>query len=149
MVIHNYDFTHIKMIRFHNTLTMISDIEAKYSLRFHLGHIPSKETSLLSCEEIRNDGIFDVYVPDVPRTTVKWTDTIKKQLSMILEVAQKYHLDYISIIVGGNARQEVAAIALHQALREFTGVMYMIEFCMPDQDTRVIYERTISPLYRS
>jgi len=149
MVIHNYDFTNIKMIRFHNTLTMISNIEPEYSLRFYLGHIPSKETSLLSCEEIRKDNIIDVYIPDVPTTTMKWTDTIKKQLSMMLEIAQKYHADYISIVVGGNARNEVAAIALHQALRDFTGVMHMIEFCMPDQDTRVIYERTISPLYRS
>jgi len=29
------------------------------------------------------------------------------------------------------------------------GVMYMIEFCMPDEETRKAYEATIPPIYRS
>jgi hypothetical protein len=90
-----------------------------------------------------------VYVPDVPTTTPRWTNTIKQQLRMMCQVAQKYHTDYISIIVDGTAKNMLAAIAIHQMLRDQTGVMYMIEFCMPDAETREVYERTISPIYRS
>jgi len=66
-----------------------------------------------------------------------------------MQVAQKYHTDYISILVDGTAKNEVAAIAIHQMFRDSVGVMYMIEFCMPDQETRTIYERTIPPIYKS
>ena len=149
MVIHNYDFMHISMIRFNNTLVMLSDQSPKHTLTFHLGHQVPADTSLLSCEEVRAGDKIDVYVPDVPTTAPRWTNTIKQQLRMMCQVAQKYHIDYISIIVDGTARQEVAAIAIHQMLRDQVGVMYMIEFCMPDQETREVYERTVSPIYRS
>ena len=149
MVIHNYDFTHMKMIRFNNTLTTISnsDIGPNYTLVFHLG--ATKDIPLLSCEEIRKDGFYHIYIPDVPTSTTHWTNTIKKQFSMMLQIAHAYNTDYMSIMVDGTAKKEVAAIAIHQALRDFIGVMYTIEFCMPDQETRKIYERTISPIYRS
>jgi hypothetical protein len=79
-----------------------------------------------------------------------WTSTIKKQFSMMLQIAQTYSSDYMTIVIGGTAEKEVAAIALHQALREVIGAMYMIEFCVgEDKDIREIYERTISPIYRS
>jgi len=147
MVIHNYDFTHMKMIRFHNTLTTISSAPT-YKLIFHLG--TNKDIPLLSCEEERKDGVYHMYLPDVPTTTDKWTVTIKKQLSLMLQIAQTYSSDYVSIIVGGTAKKEVAAIAFHQALREVIGAMYMIEFCVgEDKIIREIYERTISPIYRS
>ena len=149
MVIYNYDFTHISMIRFNNTLVMLSDHAPKYTLTFHLGHQASADTSLLSCEEVKAGDKIDVYVPDVPTTTPRWTNTIKQQLRMMCQVAQKYHTDYISIIVDGTAKNMLAAIAIHQMLRDQTGVMYMIEFCMPDAETREVYERTISPIYRS
>ena len=149
MVIHNYDFTHISMIRFNNTLVMLSDNSPKYTLTFHLGHQVSADTSLLSCEEVKAGDKIDVYVPDVPTTTPRWTNTIKTQFRMIWQVAKKYHIDYISIIVNGTARKEAAAIAIHQTIRDQVGVMYMIEFCMPDQETRTIYERTIPPIYKS
>ena len=149
MVIHNYDFTHIKMIRFHNTLTTISNYELgpKNTLVFHLG--TTRDIPLLSCEEERKDGFYHIYIPDVPTSTERWTNIIKKQFSMMLQIAHTYNTDFISIVVDGTAKKEVAAIALHQALRDFIGVMYLIEFCMPDQETREIYERTISPIYRS
>jgi hypothetical protein len=149
MVIHNYDFTHISMIRFNNTLIILSDDSPKYTLTFHLGHQVSADTSLLSCEEVKAGDKIDVYVPDVPATTPRWTNTIKTQLRMMMQVAQKYHTDYISITVNGTAKNEAAAIAIHQMLRDQVGVMYMIEFCMPDQETRTIYERTIPPIYKS
>lgn len=149
MVIHNYDFTHISMIRFNNTLVILSDDSPKYTLTFHLGHQVSADTSLLSCEEVKAGDKIDVYVPDVPATTPRWTNTIKTQLRMMMQVAQKYHTDYISIIVNGTAKNEAAAIAIHQMLRDQVGVMYMIDFCMPDQETRTIYERTIPPIYKS
>ena len=137
------------MIRFNNTLVILSDDSPKYTLTFHLGHQVSADTSLLSCEEVKAGDKIDVYVPDVPATTPRWTNTIKTQLRMMMQVAQKYHTDYISIIVGGTACKEAAAIAIHQMLRDQVGVMYMIEFCMPDQETRTIYERTIPPIYKS
>jgi hypothetical protein len=149
MVIYNYDFTHIAMIRFNNTLVMLSDQSPKYNLVVHLGHKVSADTSLLSCEEIKAGDKIDVYVPDVPITEPRWTNTIKTQMRMIMQVAQKYHTDYMSILVDGNAKNEVAAIAIHQMLRDNVGVMYMIEFCMPDQETREVYERTIPPIYKS
>ena len=149
MVIHNYDFTHINMIRFNNTLVMISDNSPKYNLVFHLGHTAAVDTNLLSCEEVKAGDKIDVYVPDVPTTTPRWTNTIKEQIRMMYQVAQKYHTDYISIIVGGTACKEVAAIAIHQMLRDQVGVMYMIEFCMPDDETRRAYEATIPPIYKS
>jgi len=147
MVIHNYDFTHIKMIRFHNTLTTISDFEPNYKLVFHLG--TTRDIPLLSCEEEIKDGVYHIYLPDVPTSTEKWSTVIKKQFSMILQIAQAYSSDYVSIMVGGTARKESAAIALHQSIREFIGAMYLIEFCMPDPETRKAYERTVSPIYRS
>lgn len=147
MVIHNYDFTHMKMIRFHNTLTTISSAPT-YKLVFHLG--TNKDIPLLSCEMERKDGIYHIYLPDVPTSTSMWTSTIKKQFSMMLQIAQTYSSDYMTIVIGGTAEKEVAAIALHQALREVIGAMYMIEFCVgEDKDIREIYERTISPIYRS
>jgi hypothetical protein len=147
MVIHNYDFTHIKMIRFHNTLTTLTSSEPNYKFVFHLG--TDRDIPLLSCEEEQKDGVFHIYLPNVPTSTEKWSNVIKKQFSMILQIAQKYSTDYLSIVVGGTARKESAAIALHQSIREFIGAMYLIEFCMPDQETREAYERTISPIYRS
>ena len=48
MVIHNYDFTHISMIRFNNTLIMISDHSPNYDLTFHLGNKVSADISMLS-----------------------------------------------------------------------------------------------------
>jgi hypothetical protein len=149
MVINNYDFTHINMIKFNNTLIMLSDYAPKYNLTFHLGHKAPANTSLLSCEEVKAGDKIDVYVPDVPTTESRWTNVIKQQLRMIFQVAQKYHMDYISIIVGGTACKEVAAIAIHQTLRDQVGVMYMIEFCMPDDATRRAYEATIPPIYKS
>ena len=149
MVIHDYDFTNIAMIRFNNTLVMLSDDAPKYNVIVHLGHKVPADTSPLTCEEVRAGDKIDIYVPDVPTTETRWTNTIKKQIRMIIQVAQKYHTDYISIIVGGTACKEVAAIAIHQMLRDQTGVMYMIEFCMPDNATREVYERTVSPIYRS
>jgi hypothetical protein len=74
---------------------------------------------------------------------------IKKQFSMMLQIAQTYSSDYISIVVGGTARKESAAIAIHQSIRDFIGAIYLIDFCMPDPETRKVYERTISPIYRS
>lgn len=149
MVIYNYDFTNIAMIRFNNTLVMLSDHSPKYNLIVHLGHKAQADMSLLSCEEVRTGDKIDIYVPDVPTTESRWTNVIKQQMRMIIQVAQKYHTDYISIIVGGTARKEVAAIAIHQMLRDHAGVMYMIEFCMPDDETRLAYEVTIPPIYRS
>jgi len=149
MVIYNYDFTHIAMIRFNNTLVMLSDQSPKYNLVVHLGHKAAADMSLLSCEEVKAGDKIDVYVPDVPTTESRWTNVIKQQLRMIIQIAQKYHTDYISILVDGTAKNEVAAIAIHQMLRDQTGIMYMIEFCMPDDATREVYERTISPIYRS
>jgi len=149
MVIYNYDFTHINMIKFNNTLVMLSDESPKYNLVIHLGHKAPADMSLLSCEEIHAGDKIDVYVPDVPTTEPHWTNIIKQQFRMVIQVAQKYHTDYISIIVGGTACKEAAAIAIHQMLRDQAGVMFMIELSMPDQETRKIYERTISPIYRS
>jgi hypothetical protein len=149
MVIYNYDFTNIAMIRFNNTLVMLSNHSPKYNLVVHLGHKAQADVSLLSCEEVRTGDKIDVYVPDVPTTESRWTNTIKKQIRMIIQVAQKYGADYISIIVGGTGCKDVAAIAIHQTLRDYIGVMYMIEFCMPDDETRKVYEATIPPIYRS
>lgn len=149
MVIHNYDFTNISMIRFNNTLIMLSNHSPKYNLVFHLGHKAPVDTSLLSCEEVRAGDNIDIYIPDIPMTESRWTNTLKKQIRMIIQIAQKYHTDYISIIVDGTAKKEVAAIAIHQMLREQVGVMYMIEFCMSDEETRKAYEATIPPIYRS
>jgi len=149
MVIHNYDFTNMNMIRFNNTLIMLSNHSPKYNIVFHLGHKVSVDTSILSCEEIKAGDRIDVYVPDVPMTNQRWKNTIKQQMEMIFHVAQKHHTDYISIIVDGTAKKEVAAIAIHQMLRGQVGVMYMIEFCMPDEETRKAYEATIPPIYRS
>jgi len=128
---------------------MLSDESPKYNLVVHLGHKAPADMSLLSCEEIRAGDKIDVYVPDVPTTEPRWTNTIKQQFRMAIQVAQKYHMDYISIIVGGTACKEAAAIAIHQMLRDQTGVMYMIEFCMPDDETRCVYEATVPPIYRS
>ena len=149
MVIYNYDFTNIAMIRFNSTLVILNNHSPKYNLVVHLGHKAQADMSLLSCEEVRTGDKIDVYVPDVPTTESRWTNTIKKQIRMIIQVAQKYGADYISIIVDGTAKNEVAAIAIHQALRDYIGAMYMIEFCMPDDDTRLAYEATIPPIYRS
>lgn len=149
MVIHNYDFTYINMCRFHNTLIMLSDATPKHSIVFHLGHTPKIETTLLSCEEIQTETTTNIYLPDVPMTTPRWTHTLKKQIDMILHVSQKHQTDIVSVVVDGVSRQEEAAIAIHQAIRDRIGVMYMIEFCMPDEETRHIYERTLPPIYRS
>ena len=149
MVIHNYDFTYMTMARFNNTLIVLSDYAPKHVLTFYLGHKASADTNLLTCEEVKVGNRIDVYVPDVPTTTPRWTNIIKQQMTMIIQVAQKYQTDYISIIVGGTGCKDVAAIAIHQTLRDYIGVMYMIEFCMPDDETRKVYEATIPPIYRS
>jgi hypothetical protein len=149
MVIHNYDFTYINLCRFHNTLIMLSDAKPTHNIVFHLGHTPKVETTLLSCEEIQTGTTTNIYLPDVPKTTPLWTNTVKKQIDMILHVSQKHQKDIISVVVDGGARQEVAAIAIHQEIRDRIGVMYMIEFCMPDEETRHVYERTLPPIYRS
>jgi len=137
------------MCRFHNTLVTLTDTTPSYTLVFHLGHTPTTESGLLTCQEIRAGDTIDVYVPDVPTKTPHWTNTIKQQFKMILQVAQKHQVDSISIVVDGSAKQEIAAIAIHQTIRDIIGVMYMIEFCMLDNATRKTYESTIPPIYRA
>ena len=72
------------------------------------------------------------------------------RVCMTWPLSTKPNMGLCSIFLIGTAKQEVAAIAFHQALREFIGAMYMIEFCVgEDPEIREIYERTISPIYRS
>jgi hypothetical protein len=146
MVIHDYDFTKILMARFNNTLTTVVDAEPTHNLVFHLGK--SSSTTVLQGDEHHEYGKIHVDIPNVTRENM-WTNTIKKQLKLMFQIAQLYSVDYMSVVLYGTAQTKEAAIAIHQTLRELTGTMYMIEFCAPDIMTRSIYEQTLNRIYRS
>jgi len=151
MVVHNYDFTFLPMIKYNLTHVSLSLEKPKKKIVCHLGHIFTTDVPLLSCEEevSNTDDIVNVYVPDVPTNQYKWTDNIKKQIKMILQIAHNHYSDYVSIVVNGSAKNSLAASAIHNSINDYTGVLYMIEFCFDDEETLLIYEQALRPLYRS
>ena len=149
MVIHNYDFTNILMIRFNNTMTQVVRENPKHNLVFHFGITPLEETQLLQGTERREGNTIHIDIPDVPTTGMVWTNTIKKQFMMMMQIAHSYQTDFMSVVLYGNARKEVAAIAINQLLRDMIGAMYLIEFCAQDEETENIYKRVINGIYRS
>ena len=148
MVIHNYDFIPMMMMRhYHTNIKIVS--QPTQTTVFHLWDEKTPLTSLLSCESVENADRIDVYVPEMEHSEFTLMKKIKKQLSMILAFTAERHLDSASIVICGNAKRQEVATALHHALADYGGVLSFIEICIDDNATLAVYGKTINKSYQS
>jgi len=148
MVIHNYDFIPIMMMRHYYTNMKIVSQPTQTTV-FHLWEEKTPLTSLLSCESVENVDRIDVYIPEMEHSELNLMKKLKKQLSMIITFIAEKHQDSASIIICGNAKRGEVAAALHHALADYGGVLSFIEICIEDNETLAVYGKTINKSYQS
>ena len=148
MVIHNYDFIPMMMMRhYHTNIKIVS--QPTQTTVFHLWDEKTPLTSLLSCESVENADRIDVYVPEMEHSELNLMKKLKKQLSMIITFIAEKHQDSASIIICGNAKRGEVAAALHHALADYGGVLSFIEICIEDNETLAVYAKSINKSYQS